>query len=229
MAEAESKRCRGCGDTKSSSAFGRRVDSPDGLRTRCKECVARQMTAYRAANIAMVREKNRLYRANNPTIFAAQSARRSRKHAKRIAARRAAYRAANSAKMCAKYAAYRSANRDHVRAKSREWNRCNSEKRIAAATKRRARTMNAPGNGVTATQWRMVLGESLGICAYCNARRRLTMDHVNPLAVGGAHDVDNIAAACGRCNSSKGDATLVVWLARRRDACENNHASVACI
>ena len=36
-----------------------------------------------------------------------------------------------------------------------------------------------------------------------------------PLSLGGAHDIDNIAAACVSCNSSKCDTPLEVWLATR--------------
>lgn len=68
---------------------------------------------------------------------------------------------------------------------------------------------------MTVEEWQSVVDESLGLCAYCNDPSHLTMDHVMPLARGGAHDTENIAAACGPCNRSKGNTKLIVWMARR--------------
>jgi 5-methylcytosine-specific restriction endonuclease McrA len=54
-----------------------------------------------------------------------------------------------------------------------------------------------------------------GMCAYCgqlltkttksDVSTSLTKDHVVPTSRGGSGDWDNIVAACGRCNSLKGD------------------------
>jgi 5-methylcytosine-specific restriction endonuclease McrA len=42
-------------------------------------------------------------------------------------------------------------------------------------------------------------------CAYCGVKRqRLEMDHIIPLARGGAHARDNIVPTCRRCNARKG-------------------------
>jgi len=43
-----------------------------------------------------------------------------------------------------------------------------------------------------------------GVCAYCGEHGRLTLDHVVPLARGGAHRIENLVAACKPCNSRKG-------------------------
>jgi 5-methylcytosine-specific restriction endonuclease McrA len=50
-----------------------------------------------------------------------------------------------------------------------------------------------------------------GRCAYCGAGGRLTVDHVLPLTAGGLDQADNIAPACGRCNSSKGPRPVREW------------------
>ena len=44
-------------------------------------------------------------------------------------------------------------------------------------------------------------------CQYCGSTKRLTIDHVLPRSKGGTHTWDNVAAACERCNSLKGDRT----------------------
>ncbi len=100
-------------------------------------------------------------------------------------------------------------------AAKRAWKAANPEKAQAYVVARRARKRNAPGRGVSAAQWRDALAASLGICSYCNGPLApATFDHIEPINTGGAHDVDNLAVACKRCNDSKNDTALLVWLAK---------------
>lgn len=49
-------------------------------------------------------------------------------------------------------------------------------------------------------------------CQYCNnpfPRTQLTLDHVKPLSLGGKTNWENIVAACGPCNSRKGNKTIM--------------------
>ena len=39
-----------------------------------------------------------------------------------------------------------------------------------------------------------------------------TIDHVIPIARGGAHSIDNVVPACGFCNCSKGNKPLLIWM-----------------
>lgn len=90
------------------------------------------------------------------------------------------------------------------------------DKRIECNRRRRARAANAPGPGVTATEWRAVLDYFGNRCAYCNRGDcKLTMDHVEPLASGGAHEPQNVVPACGPCNQSKKDRRLWSMLPKR--------------
>jgi 5-methylcytosine-specific restriction endonuclease McrA len=54
-------------------------------------------------------------------------------------------------------------------------------------------------------------------CVYCATRldqRTATLDHVVPLARGGAHDPGNLVTACGPCNRLKGDMLPFDFFAR---------------
>ena len=54
-------------------------------------------------------------------------------------------------------------------------------------------------------------------CVYCATRldqRTATLDHVVPLARGGAHDPGNLVVACGPCNRLKGDLLPFEFFAR---------------
>ena len=44
-------------------------------------------------------------------------------------------------------------------------------------------------------------------CLYCGTRESLTLDHVLPKAQGGRDTWENLATACQKCNSKKGDMT----------------------
>jgi 5-methylcytosine-specific restriction endonuclease McrA len=54
-------------------------------------------------------------------------------------------------------------------------------------------------------------------CVYCAARLDFdfaTLDHVHPLARGGAHVAGNVVSACSRCNRLKGDLLPTEFFAR---------------
>lgn len=48
-------------------------------------------------------------------------------------------------------------------------------------------------------------------CFYCGSGRDLHCDHVEPMALGGSHDITNLVTACAACNLSKGPKTLKEW------------------
>jgi hypothetical protein len=58
-------------------------------------------------------------------------------------------------------------------------------------------------------------------CAYCGAqmgRVLMTIDHFQPLELGGKNDVTNYLTACKPCNKSKGSQDPKEWLAQRPSA-----------
>ena len=65
-------------------------------------------------------------------------------------------------------------------------------------------------------QWKKlrlsVLARDGRICAYCQQGDATTVDHVVPLARGGApYDMDNLVACCSTCNSAKGDRNVLFF------------------
>lgn len=53
-------------------------------------------------------------------------------------------------------------------------------------------------------------------CAYCRtplSRRSATLDHVLPLSRGGTDSDDNSLLCCSACNLSKGNRTIIEWIA----------------
>jgi 5-methylcytosine-specific restriction endonuclease McrA len=90
-----------------------------------------------------------------------------------------------------------------------------SGKAKACEQRYEARKMNAPGNGITATRINEILESTMGHCCYCGQKRKMTLDHVVPLARGGGHDESNVVPVCAKCNSSKKDRTFIIWLYKK--------------
>jgi 5-methylcytosine-specific restriction endonuclease McrA len=191
---------------------------PEKAREYCRQ--------YREAHAAQLKESKRQhYITNREQILA----RRTKPDSATAHARNLKYREANAVRLRErarnKYATAGSAIRaavrnryaqdpEKVRERVRDWLINNPEKKRAQRHNRRARLAAAPGSGVTEAQWQAILRRANGCCTYCGQPcAKLTMDHIVPIAKGGAHDVSNIAPACDTCNKSKGDQNLAIWYA----------------
>jgi 5-methylcytosine-specific restriction endonuclease McrA len=164
------------------------------------ERIKATVKAYRDADPDAERKRCAVWRRANPEKFRAATSRWNRAHPESLLAAQTRHHAAHP---------------DARRARNVKWESANPASVAASKARRRARVLNAPGDGVATGQWQAMLDESLGLCAYCHERRPLEMDHAEPLSRGGAHGAENVAAACMPCNRSKSNSVLVVWLARR--------------
>jgi 5-methylcytosine-specific restriction endonuclease McrA len=103
----------------------------------------------------------------------------------------------------------RAENPELYAAQGRRWRENNREKArelgMLGKMRRRARIKAAPINDFTPAQWREVMAAYGNRCVYCGANGKLTIDHVVPIAKGGAHSIGNIVPACFRCNNRKKD------------------------
>jgi 5-methylcytosine-specific restriction endonuclease McrA len=103
-----------------------------------------------------------------------------------------------------------------------EWIRKHPGQKAIDTAKRKARKLNAEGDGITREQWLQMCSENVGKCSYCGQKKPLTMDHVIPLVSGGKHDISNIVPACKSCNSSKKQYLLTMFLYRRSYGCSTS-------
>ena len=62
----------------------------------------------------------------------------------------------------------------------------------------------------TADEWNAILNfyAPNGHCLCCGNKRKLTVDHVKPLSIGGSNTVDNLQVLCVSCNSVKHDSHI---------------------
>lgn len=224
------KICNKCGIAKPEDGFHKDRSKCDGFYGICKLCRQPRSKAYREQNLERVKSASAAsYRKHRESYRAASAIRRRNyrlahplvPRVKKCPSReelRAYSRSVYRANLERSRAYARAFNRKHPerrRATAAKYRAVNADKRAALQANRDARKIEAPGAGVTAAEWRQALRDSMGVCVYCDARKVLTMEHIEPLAGGGEHDPSNIAAACLSCNSSKRTAPLLLWLARK--------------
>jgi 5-methylcytosine-specific restriction endonuclease McrA len=67
---------------------------------------------------------------------------------------------------------------------------------------------------LTKQEWADILLKHNYSCAYCGSNEKIELDHVIPISKGGTHTHDNVLPACRKCNATKNDKPLDVFLAK---------------
>jgi len=179
------RECVRCATVKPLSLFAK-GNRKDGTHSYCLSCMGEYKRARYAANPEPERKRCRDYNKANPSV-------------PRNAMRR-----------------LRERDPEGQREKLRAWKKANPERVSAYYAKKYAIRRGASKDGkVTAAQWADIKQKHRHCCAYCGQKtKRLTMDHIIPLARGGKHEPDNIAPACFTCNSRKHAAHPVEFAQR---------------
>lgn len=102
-------------------------------------------------------------------------------------------------------------NKARAYVQSKNWKHRHPEQRRLEEHRRRAKMVEK----VSMPQWKAILSAYQHRCAYCGCGGRMTMDHVLPIAAGGAHSIENLVPACPRCNATKNAKILAVVPALR--------------
>ncbi len=109
----------------------------------------------------------------------------------------------------AKKQAWYAANRERAIRYTAEWVAANPERAkenaVACQSRRRARKQEVGGRH-TAAETRALLASQGHRCVYCRADLRVVnknLDHVLPIALGGADDIANLQWLCPPCNLAK--------------------------
>lgn len=218
MVPEASKRCVTCRETKEHGGFAKNRSRPDGLQARCRACtstyyrknadrVKARVKAYRLSDPERSRDRSRAWREANPE--------KARKAQHNAYMKRADYYRERARE-------YYADHRDEFTESNREWVDRNRDKVRAtkARYKHKRRALeNASEHRVTGSDLKRVFNRS-GECAYCGLRfgsfSEATWDHIVPVTRGGSFGIGNIAPACGKCNSSKNNKTLMEWRVWKR-------------
>jgi len=176
------KTCSKCKQRKTLDQFYSDVSMKDGLNGWCKSCCSARAAKYYLSNKKTILAKNSGWHYGNKERHSKLNDNWWSRHPEKKAI------------------------------KDKRFNKNHPEHDLTHQENRRKRKLNAAGDGVTSEQWRDVLDEYHHCCGYCGKKGKLTLDHIVPLAKGGAHDISNIVPACRSCNSRKQDTSLLLFL-----------------
>ena len=207
--ERGEKLCRSCGEIKNSSEFHKRSDSSkDGHRARCASCMSESNRRWYFKDPDRRRKVRRNYYHNNRE--------RVQGYNKKSKIKRKDY-IRESNRKC-----YQN-NKDHVRIRNNRWRLENSDKVKEYSRIRRAKIMGVEYSSNIPTI-HDILEKQGGRCANCRkkysqikgvvmkgVRVKFTIEHINPLSLGGGHTIDNIEVLCIHCNSRKNNKTPSEW------------------
>ena len=146
--------------------------------------------------------------------------RKANKEKVRESARR--YREKNREKMRARWNQYHKDNPKKHRANQRSYIRKNPIRakfiNTRSQIRRRLEKYNIEDKNIFTLEEGLALYEAqMKRCAYCGKplSTSFSVDHIVPVSRGGASTIDNIALACRKCNSTKGQFTpqeYIDWL-----------------
>ena len=188
-----------------------RLKHPDKVRACIRawrdanpEHVKEYKKAYNLKNAAKIRVYRQLYYQLNKGRFAARWQIYYALHSLLLRQKRIAYYVSHAEESRAYTRTYRAKNLEKVQAGLKAYRLTHRDKIRADVKKRRARKRNAPINDFTDVQWQDMQKYYHGRCVYCEKKhKKLTQDHLTPLAKGGSHTKTNIVPACRSCNSKK--------------------------
>jgi 5-methylcytosine-specific restriction endonuclease McrA len=191
------KKCVKCGEVKPLPEFYKDKKSPDGHFYSCKTCeLSRSHNWWEEHKNDSDRprrlEVKKKYYRNNKSILDEKNKQWAKDHPE---ARKAILRR-SYLKDISKYLA-----------RTIGWRKKNPEAAAAIWRNRRAR-IEGDGGKITTREWvelKKKYDYTCLCCKRCEPEIKLTLDHVKPLVMGGAHSIKNAQPLCLSCNCSKHD------------------------
>ena len=173
------KTCTKCGEEKPLDKFNRRKLSADGLESRCRDCAR----AYYVANRARALERNAAWYVKNR---------------ERVLQQQAEYVATNYDKVQARRAGYRSRNPEKIR----EYQAANPHHWWESNYRKRAAKFGFEAMVIPFTREELIAryGDA---CHHCGGPFEHLDHYPVPVALGGAHSLDNCVPSCATCNTAQ--------------------------
>ena len=158
----------------------------DGPCLPCKRASAR---AYIARNKEKVRAKNDIWKANNREHYDAKAV---------------DYQVANKDEIRVKAATYHVENKEKINQRSAEWRINNPEKCRIQMQNRRAK-IRQQGGRLSPGLFDRLFALQQGRCACCGLKidSSAHLDHIIPIALGGANEDSNMQLLTQKCNNQK--------------------------
>lgn len=160
---------------------------------RKKDVEAAQMARYREANRERLAEAAKARIEANPEIYRERSRRYARE---------------NSARIVQRVAEYKRSHPEKAKAWTREYQQRHPETgRLSSATRRARMAMAVTGDAAEIRSIYKSIHQAKQIdCHWCGRSvptGERHVDHIMPIAKGGAHAPENLCCSCARCNLTK--------------------------
>ncbi|AEJ92131.1 HNH endonuclease [Mycobacterium phage Optimus] len=189
MEQAHVKACSKCKAVKPVDRFNRAPDKRSGLSSQCKDCIKERAARHYAENRERLLRRNKEWAEANP-----EKAREVR--------RRSVQKNREQRKLYARE--YRKRRPDITKAAERRWRENNPEAYRAYETRKTARRRSAYQLADFAPEQLEARWNYYGGNCWMCGEPATSIDHVKPIAKGGAHMLCNLRPACKPCNSRKG-------------------------
>jgi 5-methylcytosine-specific restriction endonuclease McrA len=182
MADESHKTCVRCNQSLPRSAFFSARNRPDGLYPYCRKC-----------NSEWLQER----KVKDPAAYEAHRARKR--------AYDAEYNQRHKAKKADQVKRRYAAKSDEIKAQVKQWQEENKDRVRAYKRTNKYRRRAAMESGVSTSALLAWETAQPKVCYWCGKRcaKKYHIDHYEPLARGGAHEISNLVIACPACNLSK--------------------------
>lgn len=199
------KVCRKCGVAKPVSGFYKRAATPDGLQYNCKVCCGADSKKWANENRERRRELDKRWRDSHKDYQYERTKKWRLENPEKHCAQSAKWRANNPEKNKEILNKWYESNKQRAHALNTKWRAENKDKVRVINQNRRARERASQGKLSAGLVERLLILQK-GKCA-CGCRRPLVnnyhLDHIMPLALGGANTDDNIQLLLPECNLHK--------------------------
>lgn len=218
------KKCSRCGELKPHSEFSPDKRATTGLQSACRACCVKAKQARYWADPEAARKRQRDYYERNPEPVKASNAKSREKNREKVLAGKKAWyeKVKNTPEFKAKQAAYIEATKDQKRQydkeyrrrpeiaekqikRARRWVKANPEKRAAIVRNYRDKRRAQEESGVGTAELAEWTAAQKKVCYWCGDKCESSfhVDHYEPLAKGGKHELENLVIACASCNLRK--------------------------
>lgn len=167
-----------------------RIENPEKLAEKDKK--------YREANLETINKKRKEKYASDPEKFLLQAKKWAENNVEKANANKRIWALRNQEK---------------TSDAGKKWTAKNPEKRAEMKLRRRARMASNPVFEVSDEFLKRLYTSP---CVACGNTKKITADHIIPVARGGEHSESNLQPLCGSCNSSKRDLTMTEWQKAKR-------------